>query len=99
MKIGAVQSSQLVTAISGNGATPQTSFKDVMKSVAKAGDLGGLQKDLNLFSQSVMAGKKFNPQDLIVYQMKAGQFGLGVELVSKVAESASATLRKLEQGH
>ncbi len=41
--------------------------------------------------------EKVQPAELLQYQLRAGQFGIQVELVSKVGESLSGSLRKLQQ--
>lgn len=101
MKVSSIQSAQSIGMVKETLPTAgqQTSFKDVLKGVSSANDIVSLQKDLKSFTDGVVSGKSFSPRDLILYQIKAGQFGLGVELVSKVAESAGATIKKLEQGH
>lgn len=101
MKVGSIQSSQGIGMVKESvpAVGQQNSFKDVLKGLSSSNDIVSLQKDLKTFTEGIVAGRSFSPRDLILYQIKAGQFGLGVELVSKVAESASATIKKLEQGH
>ncbi|MCB0321604.1 MAG: hypothetical protein KDD60_11820 [Bdellovibrionales bacterium] len=48
-------------------------------------------------STRLTRGESLSPGELIQYQVRAGEFGVRVELVSKVAESLSASLRKLQQ--
>ncbi len=98
MKVTPTGMASPVKPVSTQAQDSKVSFKDVMNRV-DGGTLGKLQQELNTFTQGVMNGKVFSPKDLIVYQIKAGQFGLGVELVSKLAESVSSTVKKLEQGH
>jgi hypothetical protein len=45
----------------------------------------------------LLGAKELSPKELIVYQVKASQFGLQVELLSKVSESIVATVRKFQQ--
>ena len=52
-------------------------------------DIDKIQKQLN-------TGIKFKPEQLLVYQIKAGRLHLRVELVSKVAESANTTAKRLQ---
>jgi hypothetical protein len=101
MKVGSIQGSQAIGMVKESVQTigQKGSFNEVLKGVSSGNDIISLQKDLKTFTEGVVSGKSFSPRDLIIYQIKAGQFGLGVELVSKVAESASATIKKLEQGH
>ena len=48
-------------------------------------------------SQAASSGKTFTPKELLMFQIKANEFGVHVELVSKVSESANASIRKLQQ--
>lgn len=98
MKIAPINGPAVVAQATNKAAPVKQTFKEVMNQV-DANSLNSLQKDLNSFTQGIMSGKTYSSKDLIVYQIKAGQFGLGVELVSKLAESVSSTVKKLEQGH
>jgi len=44
----------------------------------------------------VASGHNFVPRELLLYQIKASQLHLQVELVSKAAESMLATVRKFQ---
>jgi len=57
-----------------------------------------VHSELLQVERAVAGGKGVPLADLINIQIKAGQFGLRVELLSKVAESATTTLRKLQSG-
>lgn len=50
------------------------------------------------FTQKVMAGVQFTSRELLLYQIRVGEFNLKVELVAKCAEAFNASLRKLQQG-
>lgn len=52
--------------------------------------------ELGQMKAKALQGAKLSARDLILYQIKAAEFGLGVELVSKVAESVSVTVRKFQ---
>ncbi len=54
--------------------------------------------ELVALRDKILQGGKLEPKQLLYYQIRAHQFGLGVELVSKVGESVSATVRRFEQG-
>ncbi|MCB0338506.1 MAG: hypothetical protein KDD53_02830 [Bdellovibrionales bacterium] len=58
----------------------------------------GLSQDLSKVRQAIVDGKMLNSRDLLLYQIRASNFHLRVEMASKVAESFSATVRKLQQG-
>ncbi len=86
--------------ITSQSGVSKESFSGVMSRVSEnLGDMQSVQKELKAFTEGIVSGKAYSPRELLLYQIKASQFGLGVELVSKVGESASSTLRKLEQGH
>jgi hypothetical protein len=55
-----------------------------------------LHKELGALQQKALGGGAFDARELLLYQIKAGQFNMRVELVSKVAESLLGTLRKLQ---
>jgi len=49
------------------------------------------------FEKAVAGGKAISPKELLVFQIRASQFGVHVELLSKVAESGLSTVRRLQQ--
>lgn len=55
-----------------------------------------IMHDLERMERRLVAGGKIDAKELLVYQMKISRFAMGVELVAKVAEGVSATLRKLQ---
>lgn len=67
------------------------SFNEVLK---------GLKSDphteLIKLREGLLAGKAFTPQELLRYQIVAGNFGLRVELVSKVADGLLTTVKRLQ---
>ena len=58
----------------------------------------GLHQELTKVGQAIAGGRDLSARELLLYQVRAGQLGLRVELVSKVAESGLQTVRKLQQG-
>lgn len=66
-------------------------FKEVMNKVDLHSELQQMQKDL-------ISGKSFAPHELIHYQVKANQFHLRVEMLSKASEGILAGVRKFQQG-
>ena len=60
--------------------------------------LGGDANQLQKIEAGIMRGQKLSAPELLVYQIKAGQFGLRVELVSKLAESLAGSWRRLQSG-
>ena len=52
--------------------------------------------DLQQIQAVIAKADKVNPAELLGYQIKASNYHLRVELVSKVAESALGTVKKLQ---
>lgn len=55
-----------------------------------------LFRELTALQQRVLQSKTIEPRDLLIYQVKASQFGLGIELLSKLAEAVSSSIRKFQ---
>lgn len=70
-------------------------FKEVLDGLKGKGDPF---LEIQKMSKELLTKKDPTPQELILYQIKAQQFGLRVELVSKIAESAAGTFKKLQNG-
>lgn len=70
---------------------PKVSFKEVLGTVG-----GGFHAELNHLQKNLISGAKVAPEKLLLYQIKVGQFGMRVELVSKIAESMLSTVRRLQ---
>ncbi len=66
----------------------QKSFKEVFSE----------QKINSLLNRAISTGA-VNPAELIQAQLAVGKYQLKVELVSKCAEGANATLRKIQQNN
>ncbi|NDC38453.1 MAG: hypothetical protein EBZ48_10425, partial [Proteobacteria bacterium] len=52
--------------------------------------------ELRKLEQAVLSGKKFSPEELLTFQLKATDAHLRVEMLSKVAESAISTAKRLQ---
>ena len=61
-------------------------FANVMQSIDT-----GLQKVENLLSSKVL-----NPQELLKAQMQIHKLGISAEMVSKITESATSSIKKLQ---
>lgn len=106
--IAAVTGTQVITNQAANQSiqvpkSNQPSFKDAMHKVGlkeiQSQVLGqDLHKDIIAVQRSLESGRSMPMQDLVLYQIKAGQFNLRVELISKMGESVMSTLRKFQQG-
>jgi type III secretion system YscI/HrpB-like protein len=53
-------------------------------------------KNMQRLETQLGTHKNIEPQQILRYQIQVSRYAMGVELVSKVAESMSATLRKLQ---
>lgn len=81
---------------------PQKSFQEIMGQVSadktQAAGKPDFHQDLVQMQKDVMSGKELSMRDLFRYQIKAGQFHLRVELLSKAAEGMLASVRKFQSG-
>ncbi len=88
--------------VQGQGLAPQRAggrtFDKVLQQTAPGVFDLQVHNELLQVERSVAGGKGVPLAELIHIQIKAGQFGLRVELLSKVAESGTTTLRKLQSG-
>lgn len=55
-----------------------------------------IYQQIRAYEDRIQSGQRLSFQDLLNYQVKAARFGLCTELVSKVAESFSSTVKKLQ---
>jgi len=69
------------------------SFEKILNAVQGKNDM---HEALQKMSNKLLSQKEMAPRELLQYQLMANAFHVKVELVSKVAESASATLKKLQ---
>ena len=87
-----------LTSHSGTGGAG-IKFKGVMDAISGIqGGAGTSFHEIQALQQKVLNSNQLSPRDLLIYQIKVSQFGLHTELISKVAESASATMKKLQNG-
>ncbi len=82
----------------GSGETapiksPSESFQKVFDRIGQSGDI---HQELMSFRSQLVRGKEFQPQELLYYQIRAGQYGVKVELVSRLAESVNHTVKRLQ---
>lgn len=73
-------------------------LKDDLLKLENAGKSPGpdLHQELLNMQRRFLSGAALTPQELISYQIKANQFGMRIELASKISESAVATIRRLQ---
>ena len=78
------------------------SFAEVMKKAVSgssgARDFDGTLAELARTKELILSGKSLGLNEIIRYQIQAGDVGLRVELLSKLADSLIATSRKLQSG-
>lgn len=72
---------------------PWGTFRQVLEGL----NIGGLQRELQRDIGSTHRGLGKNFQSLLQLQMTAQELHLRTELLSRVADSATTTLRKLQQ--
>lgn len=74
---------------------PSSSFKELL---SKSDLLGsGAHREMIAFEKQLLSNKKISPRELLMLQMRVGNYGLRIEMVSKLAEAGVAGLRKFEQ--
>lgn len=76
-------------------------FKDVMNGqkpniAPVAPSVKDLFKEIQEIQKAILNGKELTGKDLIMYQIKTGQYSMRVELISKVAEAAVSTVKKFQ---
>ena len=77
--------------------SPTQPFTVVLEKMLSASEIGsGFNSQLSTIQTRVLSGTKFSSRDLLMLQVQMGRFNMQVELVSKVAESATTTLRKIQ---
>lgn len=92
-KIQAVKISKNAISPKIKGTKGKESFKEIINRFL--GDDKTLN-DIDKIQKQINTGVKFKPEQLLAYQIRAGKLHLRVELVSKVAESANSTTKRLQ---
>ena len=89
-----------ITSESKISSKSNKKFSDVVKKIdlnkpqqIKPTSFSSLMSNLQT---KIKKGVKIKPSEMLVYQIQAGEMNLKVELVSKVVDAASATLKKLQ---
>ena len=81
-------------------AQPAKDFKSTMDGIraelSQPTKTPDVYQEITQLQQAILKGEKISAQQLIYYQIKAGQFNLQVELISKVSDAALTTLRKFQ---
>jgi hypothetical protein len=91
------------TAINSSDTSPRpkkevaTPFKEILREALKNQDLFGIDKSYRQL-ESVKSKGTLSTTELLILQGRAAALHLKVELLSKVGESASSSIKKLQQG-
>lgn len=102
LQTGAATSSALGTTqtqLSPGGIQPRIQhggFAEIYEKVLSGTRQADLNEHIAGIQNRVLQGEQFSPRELLLLQVSVGRFNMQVELVSKVAESANATLRRLQ---
>ena len=99
MKILEVSSAQLnpLQADKTQANRPKSFGHELLQAKEQLSATGtDLYQDLVRMQQQILSSKSVPAKDLILYQIKTAQFGLHVELLSKIGESALSTIRKFQ---
>ena len=89
------------TTPAGSGGPAGTSFKEALQHTNPSNPIdrifgGAVHHDIQKLQAELVKGTTIPARDLLLYQMKLGFFNQRVELVSKLAESGMATMRKFQ---
>ena len=85
-------------SLGGGGHTSATKDFSTVLNEVQAKSKGDLHDTVQQMEQQVLGGKDVSTKDLIVFQITAQRFGMHIELVTKVAESVSGTIKKFQTG-
>ena len=101
MKVAALSDSLLSSARSAGSANVQKTFEHVRSELSppvKPAEIFGpeMSRQIDRVAEAAISGKEISPRELLAFQIRAGQFGLRVELISKMAESGISTLKRLQ---
>lgn len=80
--------------LSGVGNGGGAAFRDIVAALREPDPLG--IRALAEQREQLIRGVAISPRELIAYQIRAGEFGLQVELVSKIADGVLSTARRLQ---
>lgn len=87
------------TELSTTGIQPRIQnggFAEIYEKVLSGTRQADLNEHIAGIQNRVLQGEQFSPRELLLLQVSVGRFNMQVELVAKVAESANATLRRLQ---
>ena len=107
MKVNAALSNaNAALLLSGPPAVAPTpgppSFRDLFDKLStrlESQDILGVSvhSQIQTTAKQIEAGKEMSTRELLLYQIRLGQLGLRVELLSKAAEAGLSTVRRLQQ--
>jgi len=87
-----------LSPVSQKSQSESPGFKEVLSGLREMLDKSsGLNKSLVDFQNSVVEGRAVSAKEILAYQVRASQFGIQVELLSRAVESGLSLLRKLQQ--
>lgn len=106
MNVSAKRLSQLTSGLTtprGQGAgraQKSPDFGQVLSQIQQ--DIGPAKVSADPFAamreltQRIESGTRISSKELLLYQIRAGEYGMRVELVSKLADSANSSLKRLQ---
>lgn len=103
---GAIQALNIPTVQGGGSSGPITAaqksgFDQLFERLSQSKELSSVfgskgHEEILQFQNRALQGEGLSPRELLLYQVKAGEFNMRVELVSKAAESLLGTVKKLQ---
>lgn len=79
--------------LAGNAGSLQSSFPQLLESMRGHQELSG---QISALQARVLSGNAISPRELLIMQVQMGRFSMQVELVSRMAESVTVTLKRLQ---
>lgn len=105
MKVDLIPTSTILPAGNTSGTAPAApstelrgKFEGLLNELHSRDILGTRQhQELTVMQEKLSSATQLSPRELLFYQMRVGEFGLRVEMISKMSESAITTVKKLQQ--
>jgi hypothetical protein len=92
-----IQQQSLVPSVISTTVNTRQPFAGVLEKILATSEItSGFNTHLSNIQARVLSGVTFTPRELLLLQMQMGRFNMQVELVSKIADSATSSLRKIQ---
>lgn len=94
-----VPQQSLIPSVNSATVNTRQPFAAVFEKILSTSEIAtGFNTQLSNIQARALSGVTFTPRELLILQMQMGRFNMQVELVSKIADSATSSLRKIQNG-